>query len=67
MSVRNLNIRGRESSQGDFKAQSGKSNVRSLAQIFNMSELLHYAAPRSGPWKCPSAGYVQCPIMSELK
>ncbi len=32
-----------------------------------MSELLYYAAPGSGHWKCPSAGYVQCPIMSELK
>lgn len=27
VSVENLNIRGRESSQGDFKAQSGKSDA----------------------------------------
>lgn len=66
MSVENLNIRGQESSQGDFKAQSGKSDAYSGTQIFNMSELLHYPAPRSGHWKCPSLGYVQCPIMSEL-
>ena len=64
VSVEDLNIRGQESSQGDFKAESGKSDAcrYSTCQNFYIVQLL-----RSGHWKkCPSAGYVQCPIMSEL-
>ncbi len=63
VSVKNLNIRERESRQ----AQSGESDACSRTQIFNMSELLYCTDPRSGHWKCPRVGYVQCPIMSELK
>lgn len=67
VSVENPNIVEQGSSQRNLKAQSGKSNSCDVTQIFNMSELLHYTALRSGRWKCPSAGYVKCPGMSELK
>lgn len=67
LSVENPNIVEQGSSQRNLKAPSGKSDSCDVTQIFNMSELLHYTALRSGRWKCPSAGYVKCPGMSELK
>lgn len=67
VSVENPNIVEQGSSRRNLEAQSGKSDSCDVTQIFNMSELLHYTALRSGRWKCPSVGYVKCPGMSELK